>query len=301
MRGMPQFQQYPMNKPIPAGEPPLYVGIHGGGGNVQSHYHPFAELTYVRSGGGYKTVNGVTHRMKPGTACFYLPNHVHESAHDPERPPQVYCCMFDLELIDRAALDSACLELLSRIGGSLPSYVYMEGEEADRFESALARLRDEYGRRPETLGRNGLLRSLLTEALLLFLREMAAAERASDRHGSPDAAAAAFWPALRYVHVHFAEPLSLGLVAAAAGVSEPVVSRMFREHTGTSFLPYLHRLRVESAAHMLASTDRPVSDVALAAGFESFRSFSRVFGRMKGMTPSAYRSEHRKAIPDGSI
>lgn len=295
MRDMPEFQQYPMNRPIPSDELLLYVGIHSGRQGVAPHYHPFAELTFVRSGGGYKTVNGRTHRMKPGTVCLYLPNHVHGSVHDVERPPEVYCCMFDFGLVAGTSLDSACIDLLHRIGSTLPSHIHLEGEAYDRMESVLDQLHDEYHKPAHTLGRNGLLRGKLTEALLLFLREAASGHHSTDRVDTLNKTASVLWPALEYVHVHYTEPLTLQNVASALHVSAPVVSRTFREHTGLSFLQYLHRLRVESAAHMLVASELPVADITFAVGFESFRTFARVFRALKGAPPSAYRSAGRDA------
>jgi AraC-like DNA-binding protein len=201
--------------------------------------------------------------------------------------------MFDLGLVAGASLDSACLDLLLRIGSSLPSHIHLEGEAYYRMETVLDQLHEEYSRPTHSLGRNGLLRSKLTEALLLFLRAAASGHHSSDGIDTLNKSAAVLWPLLQYLHVHYTEPLTLQGVARALHVSAPVISRTFREHTGFSFLQYLHRLRVDSAAHLLVSTELPVADITFAVGFESFRTFARVFRAIKGAPPSAYRSAGR--------
>jgi transcriptional regulator GlxA family with amidase domain len=48
---------------------------------------------------------------------------------------------------------------------------------------------------------------------------------------------------------------------------------------------------------MLITTDLPVADITFAAGFESFRTFARVFREMKGLTPTQYRNLHQQLCP----
>lgn len=294
MPALPELQEYPRGIPFRNNELPLYIGVHRVAGNIAPHYHPLAELTLVLEGSGRKTVNGKTHRMKPGAVCLYLPHHVHGSEHEAGEPTQVYCCMFDIRLLSEAQLDAVDLRRLFQVGGALPSHTYLEGAAYVRMKDAFSRLHDEYGQPPGTPGRNGMLRSMLTEAALLFLRALAQSHLPAGPASDPASEAEQpFWAALQYVHVHYTEPLSLDAVARELHVSAAYVSRLFRKHTGQSLLRYVHQLRIESAAHLLAATDMPVSDITFASGFESFRTFARVFRELKGQTPSEYRSSRR--------
>src|SRR5262249_17236922 len=69
------------------------------------------------------------------------------------------------------------------------------------------------------------------------------------------------------LHARFAEKLSLDEIAAAAGVHPMHFARVFRGHFGCTAGDYLRRLRVESACRQLASSNTPLSEVALSAGF----------------------------------
>ncbi len=71
------------------------------------------------------------------------------------------------------------------------------------------------------------------------------------------------------------------------------LSRTFRAYTGMKITDYVNRLRVDYASGELAATDRPVIDIALDAGFESLRTFNRVFARVEGTSPTAYRARKR--------
>lgn len=57
---------------------------------------------------------------------------------------------------------------------------------------------------------------------------------------------------------------------------------------------YLRRLRVESAWRQLAITDKPLSVIALDAGFADQAHLTRVFESLMGVTPGAYRARARR-------
>jgi AraC family transcriptional regulator len=86
-------------------------------------------------------------------------------------------------------------------------------------------------------------------------------------------------------------------IAADVGVHPVHLARTFREHYGTTMGEYLRRLRVERARTQLAATAKPLSQVAVEAGFADQAHFTRVFRTLVGTTPGAYR---RAAAPAGS-
>jgi AraC-like DNA-binding protein len=54
--------------------------------------------------------------------------------------------------------------------------------------------------------------------------------------------------------------------------------------------------RLEHAKHLLMTTDVPVTDISMDAGFASLGTFSYVFARRIGMSPTAYRDKIRPLI-----
>ncbi len=82
-------------------------------------------------------------------------------------------------------------------------------------------------------------------------------------------------------------------LAAIAGLSESHFSRAFKRSVGMSAHRYISRRRVESAAELIAETDQPLSEIALAVGFSDQSHFTRVFHRLTGETPGAFRRRHR--------
>jgi AraC-like DNA-binding protein len=97
------------------------------------------------------------------------------------------------------------------------------------------------------------------------------------------------------------EPLDVGDLAAAAGLSRAHFSREFRRAFGESPHGYLLTRRLERAAALLRTTDRPVHDICLSVGLTSLGSFTTCFTRTYGMSPTAYRAAHPPAAAQAMI
>lgn len=78
-------------------------------------------------------------------------------------------------------------------------------------------------------------------------------------------------------------------LAAIAVMSQAHFIREFRRAFGETPHRYLQRRRIERAMTLLRTTDRSVTDIALAVGFSSLGSFSRTFAEVVGQSPSRFR------------
>jgi AraC-like DNA-binding protein len=88
----------------------------------------------------------------------------------------------------------------------------------------------------------------------------------------------------------FAEALGVEDMARAAGLSPAHFSRMFRRAFGETPHAYLLTRRLERAAAMLRTTDRPVADICISVGLSSVGSFTSSFTRLYGTSPTGYRA-----------
>jgi AraC family transcriptional regulator len=92
------------------------------------------------------------------------------------------------------------------------------------------------------------------------------------------------------LHAAIEEPLSLDELSQAAGVERTRLLRGFRQHLRKSPAAYLRELRAERAAEMLRRGDLPIVEIAAATGFADQSHLGRVFKRLYGCTPAAWRS-----------
>lgn len=94
------------------------------------------------------------------------------------------------------------------------------------------------------------------------------------------------------------EHSSLTSIACEVGLSPYHLCRLFRQVTGTKLHQYRLRLRLRTALTEVIESARPLTDIALDAGFSSHSHFTESFRREFGATPSAVRaySSDKKSI-----
>jgi AraC-like DNA-binding protein len=76
------------------------------------------------------------------------------------------------------------------------------------------------------------------------------------------------------------------------------VSAIINSHYNSNFFEFINGYRIEEAKRLLISDDGKedtILDIIYKSGFNSQSAFHRFFKRISGMTPSEYRSQHRKA------
>jgi AraC family transcriptional regulator of adaptative response / DNA-3-methyladenine glycosylase II len=88
-----------------------------------------------------------------------------------------------------------------------------------------------------------------------------------------------------------AEPASVEQVAVRLGVSGRHLRRIFEAQLGVTPMQYLQTRRLLTAKQLLADTDLPVTEVALASGFASLRRFNAAFSHHYGLNPTQLRRE----------
>ncbi len=96
---------------------------------------------------------------------------------------------------------------------------------------------------------------------------------------------------INYISLNYAEPLSRETLAKQFNVSKYYISRVFSEKFNMNLKTYLGKLRTEKAAELLRSGDFTVTTVCSLTGFESIRTFNRVFKQNMGMTPTEYKNK----------
>lgn len=97
--------------------------------------------------------------------------------------------------------------------------------------------------------------------------------------------------AREYVDAHYDEALSLNALAQRFHVDDSYLSRMFKQQVGCNLMLYLAGKRIAQAKKLLVQKELSITDVAQMVGYDDYAYFSRVFKRMEGKSPRAYREE----------
>jgi AraC family transcriptional regulator of adaptative response / DNA-3-methyladenine glycosylase II len=89
--------------------------------------------------------------------------------------------------------------------------------------------------------------------------------------------------------VHSGEPISMPALATRLGVTDRHLRRIFQATHGVSPHEYLSTQRLLLAKQLLTDTQQPVTQVALASGFESLRRFNAAFVERYRFQPTRLR------------
>jgi len=90
---------------------------------------------------------------------------------------------------------------------------------------------------------------------------------------------------------HIGDNVTLGELAAVAGLSLYHFCRAFKQATGLPPHRYQVMLRINRAKDLLANSTLTVGEIAAAVGYEDQSQLARLFRREVGLTPSDYRRD----------
>jgi AraC family transcriptional regulator len=96
------------------------------------------------------------------------------------------------------------------------------------------------------------------------------------------------------IRARFTEAVGLNSMAKEIGVCPVHLAREFRRHYGCTVGQRIRQLRVEHALNLILHSGRPLSEIALSAGFADQSHFSRTFRKQTGMTPSQFSGAFRR-------
>jgi len=97
-----------------------------------------------------------------------------------------------------------------------------------------------------------------------------------------------------YIDWNLSRDLGVDEVAGHLGISASYFSLLFKQHFGATFLEYVTAERVELAKSLLLLTNRSISDIGRSVGYAERRYFNKVFHKVTGELPSAWRERRKK-------
>ncbi|WP_053377366.1 AraC family transcriptional regulator [Paenibacillus sp. FJAT-27812] len=254
------------------------------------HHHDVLELSLVVSGTGTEFINGSPHKLQPRTVTFLRPHDMHEIFCD-DTGVEVICCMFDISLLFGSTMEAEFGTIILGTNDGSTSYVDLDPHSYAEMRACLEKMRLEF--QEDKLAKNSYIRSKLIEALIIYFRA-----HQSRNNLAPTSSnyrnKKLIWNVIQYVNTHYINDLSLEILSTQFDTSVSAISLAFKEVMGTTFLQYLHSLRIRRATGLLLNTSMSILDVSLEAGFQSFRTFSRVFMKIEGISPREYRLKYSR-------
>lgn len=268
---------------------PLIVGpYHFAGPDFPLHTHVYGELALVLSGRGVHVTGQTRYPLAAGDIFYIPPGTVHGFA-ESYAMSMVNLAFDPVDLLPGDAGDLAGLpgyhalfhlEPALRTPVGVQNRLRLAPSRLSYASQILERMTDEYRRAAP--GAATLIRGLFLQLVTMvcrFFSDLSLLDPALGRLAK----------AVSRIENDYAEDVSLGDLAAVAGLSANQFLRVFRRSYGTSPIRYLLKVRLAQAGLILAETDVPITEVASRCGFSDGNYFSRMFRRHFGVSPRDFR------------
>ena len=112
----------------------------------------------------------------------------------------------------------------------------------------------------------------------------------------------AIMKAIDYITAHYSENIHLEDLANTLGINKTYASQIFSKYLNITFRDVLDSIRLKHATKLLQKSQLSISEIAFACGYESLRTFNRIYKKHFNITPSQFRKNTAlNYIPDDRI
>ena len=95
-----------------------------------------------------------------------------------------------------------------------------------------------------------------------------------------------------YVMAHYVHTISLDEIAAEVGMNRSAFCSYFKRCKGMTFSQFVTQYRLNTACELLKHSQKQISEICFAVGFNDVPHFNRVFKESQGITPKEYRKRN---------
>lgn len=166
-----------------------------------------------------------------------------------------------------------------------PLVVHLTHQELLEFQTSFLHLLNEYKEKSVLYRVN--MKSLCIKILVLCLRNQNKTYLSTGRNNSK--VYMNVQRAIEYINRNYDNPLlSNEIVAANIGVSSKYLSQIFHKEMGMPVHKYLTQVRIEAAQKLALLGTMNVTEISYEVGYLSVHTFSKIFKKVTGMTPSEF-------------
>lgn len=252
------------------------------------HTHDYVEVIYMCSGETTHIVNGKEIKLEQGDLLFLNQSATHEVCRAGEGDiainfivlPEFFSEPLSMIGEEETPLRKFLVDCLCGQNTGA-GYLYFDVSEVKPIQNLLENLL--WILIQETPNKRKM--SQMTMALV-FLQLLAHTENLT----TADPEDAVVWRVLRYVEENYADG-SFSELTDQLHYDPSWLSREIKRKTGKTYTQLIQEKRLAQAAFLLRNTDRNVSDIAVAVGYENISYFHRIFADSYGKSPKHYRDE----------
>ena len=259
---------------------------------AEFHCHDFYEFYIHVRGGQYFSLDDELYLLKPNQVYIIPPFSMHGLSSDGDLSGYERGFVnVSLEVLKTLGCGQIDLDQRFRTYASQRQYTFqLSDEAAARCIALIRQLQDNV---PDGDALNSLSNlSVLLELMIVICR---AAEQTRAVSGNM-ISNSVIQNVLTYINRNYTQPLTMNDLARRFSISVSYLSHEFMKFTNRSVYEYILYRRVMLSRQMMQG-DETLNDIAYRCGFNDYSNFLRIFNKVTGISPSAYRKQLKRSIP----
>lgn len=253
------------------------------------HYHAELELTFILSGQGVRYVGNSIENFYEGELVLLGSNlpHSWNTTADQEQPVNAIVIYLKEDFLDKNWMQSIEFEGIRNLFALMNKGIKVDNKVA-------AELKQKFY---ELLNASPFEKLMILLQVLEYLshnqeyRFLCQQEFTCD---FDDTDKTRINTVYNYIQTHYQEQVSLADIASKLSMSEEYFSRYFSKTMKKPFFEFLNEYKINRACKLLIETDKQISEICYASGFESIPFFYRQFKKFKDCQPKNYRMNYQK-------
>lgn len=249
------------------------------------HRHQFFELVYITGGTTVHGLNG--HNTVLNKGDYFIIDYNSRHCYEESNNLTIINCLFLPEVIEDTLKGCYSFEMLMQrcllryykfySGQTLSNRIFHD--EDGEILKLLTGIQKEYYEKQ--VGYIDVFRLRLKEIFIITVRKIIGSNALSMNN--------LVMEVIRYINNNYQNKKILSRFCDEYHFSLQYVSRKFKQETGITIMNYLQRVRIEKSCELLTGSDKPITEIALEAGYEDVKFFNKMFKCMLQMTPREYR------------
>lgn len=251
---------------------------------VTTHWHEEAEFTLITEGQALYHIDLAEYPVEAGDLLFIPPLVLHSISLQeyPKISSETY--VFHMNFLGGNSTDICSTRYLTPLMNqefSMPYLIKPEHPAYASLRKIFNQINSLYG--TAVPGYELALKSLFLQTIFLLL-QYSKRNLSSDTGTSSDK----LKQVLDYIEVHYAENITISVLAKLCYFSDYHFMRFFKKHMNMTCVEYINNLRLEKSVELFEQGNTSILDVSLSTGFHNLSYFHKVFKRKYHMTPKSF-------------
>ena len=270
---------------------------------VKHHWHEPIEIIYLEQDSYQVDINMTMTHLKSPCFCFINSGELHALASDSDQYLE-QAVVFSPELLTFATPDPTQEQFLLPLSEhklSFPSFLGPDHPAFSEVQQEFFRIRSIFFRENRLHSdqftiENPISQLRLKASLLNIIGTLAEHALLTSNEPVRNPRVELLKTVISYIRQNYQQPLSLGELAALAGMNEQYFCRFFKKALGKTPISYINSFRIQHAATLLCTTELPVTEVCLESGFNNLGHFMKEFKKATRFTPLQFRRQNKAEL-----